>query len=339
MLSIVLLWISIYLTGMLLCKTGGEKETSQLWIHLTGFFFLFFSQGVVFTVAQFLEFSFSQACNFLLLWLAVVSLAAVPICRKELAVLPTRVKSRLIKGKGEPLYPVLAAWLLLGIFLVMCKGMVGNRQDALLETMQTSLVTDTINQVHPFTGQIMEQGVILSKRLLTLPFWYGGLQIWTGFSPQNTVWVWGSFFTIIFSLMAAAELVSLLFEGDSRKTGLFVCLMELLILSGDYIHSSAGYQLLFYGYSGEIIVGAVALPMLLCLLYRFFLPFLYPRDREGRKKQLGLWSVVFKLGMVVGSSLFLAPLLTGPVLLLTALVISLICFGGIYLVKKTWGST
>ncbi len=342
MLSIMVLWLAVYLTGMLLCKTGWEKGASQLWIHLTGFFFLFFIQGVVFTAAQLLGWSFGQACNVLAIFIGITSLLAFIICRKELVRLLTKVR-RLWKkeGSGEKrgLYYGLAGWLWLGIFLVLCSGMVGNRQDALLETMQTSLTTDTINQVHPFTGQPMELGVIFSRKLITLPFWYGALCEWSGFSPQNTVWVWGSFITITFSLMAFSELAALLFKREFKKTWLFALLLELLILSGDYFAGATGYRLLFYGYAGETIVGAVALPMLLTALCRLALPLLEAEEANREKERLGLPGAFLKLGMIFFASFFLAPVPWGPGLLAIGTILGAICLAGIWLIKKVHGAS
>ena len=337
MLSIVVLWLAVYLTGMLLCKTGREKGASQLWIHLTGFFFLFFIQGIVFTAAQFLGFGFGQACQLLAGLLAGISLLAAIICHRELAEKLAEAgrfwKKRRENGRG--LYYGLAGWLWLGIFLVLFSDVVGNRQDALLETMQTSLATDTINQIHPFTGQPMELGIILAKKILTLPFWYGALCQWTGFSPQDTVWVWGSFFTITFSLMAFSELAGLLFERNFKRTWLFAILLELLILSGDYFTGTAGYQLLFYGYTGETIVGAVALPMLLTLLYRLLAPLFQKEERFCQKRErLGLWSALLKLGMIFGAAFFLAPVLWGVGFLTIGAILFVICLAGAGLIKK-----
>lgn len=335
MLGIVVLWLAVYLTGILLCKTGWEKETSQLWIHLTGFFFLFLTQGIVFTAAQLLNWSFSQAWMILTGILGAVSFLALAVCRRELGRVMDKIKSlRKRKEKETGRYMALTAWLWLGIFLVLCIGMVGNRQDALLETMQTSLQTDTLNQIHPFTGMPMELGVIFSKKILTLPFWYGALCRWTGFSAQDTVWVWGSFFTITFSLMAFGELAGLLFKRDRKKTWLFMILLELLILSGDYFSGTAGYQLLFYGYAGETIVGAVALPMLLTVLYRLLAPFFQEEQFCPAKEGMSLWGAVLKLILIFGSSLFLAPLLWGPGILVVGVILFGLCLAGVRLIKK-----
>lgn len=335
MLGIVLLWLAVYLSGMLLCKIGREKETSQLWIHLTGFFFLFLVQGALFTIAQLLHWSFEKSAYILLAILCVSTVLSVLICRKELIKKIGNLKMMLTKKEKKSLHLWLIGWLWLGIFLVLCTGMTVNRQDALLETMQTTLLTDTMNEYHPFTGQPMALGVIFSRKILTLPFWYAAVCRWTGFSPQDTVWVWGSFLTITFSLLAFSELAGLLTKRDTRKNWLFVVLLELLILSGDYFSGASGYRLLFYGYSGETIVGMAALPMVISILYRLCLPLLHSREDESlQKERIGLWAALLKLGLILGASLFLAPLLWGPVLLLLAIILFAICLCIIRLIKR-----
>ena len=335
MLGIVWLWLAVYLSGMLISKLSGEKETSQLWIHLTGFFFLFFSQGTVFTIAQLLGWSFGQARNLLLFTLAAVSGGAVFVCKKELADLPAKIKRAFSREEGKSLYFALIGWLWVGILMVVSRGMVLNRQDALLETMQTTLLTDTMNRVHPFTGQTMELGVIFSRKIQTLPFWYAALQNWTGFSAQDTVWVCGSFFTITFSLLAFGELASLLFGRDFRKTLLFVCMMELLILSGDYFRGATGYRMLFYGYAGETIVGAVAIPAILIILYRLFAPYFHGQNTEAEARdRIGVWGAALQLGLVMAASVFLTSLFWGPVLLVITIILCLLCLGGVCLIRK-----
>ncbi len=326
MLGIVLLWLTVYLTGMLLCKIGGEKETSQLWIHLTGFFFLFLVQGVLFTGAQFLGLSFSKTSVILLVICAGCDLLGVLLCRREIGKTIIRIRSGWKQVGTNRLSAWLIGWLWIGVFLVLLSGLEGNRQDAVLETVQTTLQTDSINQFHPFTGRIMELGVIPSKKVLTLPFWYAALTRLTGFSAVDTVLVWGSFLTVTASLMAFTQLANLIMGRETRKNWLFVILLELLILSGDYVMSATGYRLLFYGYSGESIVGLVGIPMLLCVLYRLCIPLFQGRENRVRQEdQLGAWGGLVKLGLLFGASLFLAPIAWGPVLLMLGTVLFVIC--------------
>ena len=310
MISIVLLWVVIYLSGMLVCKIGLEKETSQLWMHLIGFFFLFFCQGVVFFAGQLVGWNFQQSRKVLEIILAVMSVFSVIICHKELGKLWNTIKGFSLKKIPYIRYGALIFWLFLGLVWVLATQTGGNRSDAMVETVQTTLLTNTMNQFHPFTRQPLELGVIMSRKLITLPFWYSSLSVWTGLAPVDTVWSLGSTMTVFFSLMAFGELAGLLFFRDFRKSWLLVVLMELMYFSGDYYIGAAGYRQLFYGYSGEVIVATVILPGVLCILYRFWGPILrsdFPKERE----EISWWGMMLELGICLGSCFFLTSVAWG----------------------------
>ena len=216
MLSIVLLWGVVYLSGMLICKIGMEKGTSWLWKHLVGFFFLFFCQGGLFFAGQMAGWSFEKSRQLLAAVLCVVSLVSVIVCRREIGKLLTAYKNFSFQKISYGRYRALAFWIFLLLIFVISSGTAGNRSDAMVETVQTTLMTDTMNEYHPFTKQPLEQGVILSKQWITLPFWYGALSVWTGLNAVDTVWSLGSILTLLFSLLAFGELAGLLFYRDFR---------------------------------------------------------------------------------------------------------------------------
>ena len=333
MLGVVLLWIVVYLSGMLVCKICGEKETSQLWKHLIGFFFLIFCQGIVFFGGQLLGWSFGKAGLILTLVLLFVSAVALLVCRKDIVKFFQRIRNFSIKKAEYPRHWALLIWLFLGIAWVVVTGTVTNRNDATVETVLTTLMTDSMNVYHPFTRRPFEAGVILSRKLITLPFWYSMLSVWTGFEAINTVWVLGTLITTVCSLLAFGELAGLLFFRDFKKTWLLIILMELLYLSGDYYVGSAGYRQLFYGYSGEVIVATIVIPCVLSLLYRFFgacLRMDFPVEQE----KISLWAMIVELGLCIGCCFFLVPLVWG----LYMVMISMILFGlsvlGVRFTKK-----
>lgn len=333
MLSIILLWCMVYLSGMLICKIGREKETSQMWKHLVGFFFLFFCQGIVFFAGQMLGWSFTKSKGILAGVLTGVSFLAVVVCFKEIRELLAKISSFSLKNLEFGRYKALVFWLFLGLIMVVTAGTTGNRNDAMIETIHTTLMTDTMNQYHPFTKQPLELGMILSKKIITLPFWYGSLSVWTGLSVADTVWSLGSLITILFSLMAFGELAGLLFFRDFRKCWLLTVLLELMYLSGDYYVGSAGYRQLFYGYSGEVIVAMVAVPCIFCILYRFFGVYLrydFPKEKEG----ISLWGLVLELGLCVGCCIFLTSMVWGILFVIIAVVLFLLSMAGVRLTKK-----
>lgn len=336
MLGIVLLWIVAYLSGMLVCKIGGEKETSQMWKHLIGFFFLIFCQGWVFFGAQMLGWSFRKAGMVLTVVLFGVSVFSLLLCRKELAVFLGELKSFSIKKIPYPRHQALLIWLFLGIVLVVAFGTVTNREDAVAETVVTTLMTDTMNQYHPFTKRPLEFGVILSRKIVTLPFWYSILSVWTGFEGVDTVWILGTLITTFCSLLAFGELAGLLFFRDFRKTWLLVVLLEFLYLSGDYYVGAAGYRQLYYGYSGEVIVATVIIPCVLCILYRFLGTYIRT-DFPVEKEKLNLWGMVLELGLCVGGCFFLIPMIWGLYMVVISIVLFSLSIIGVRLTKRKRG--
>ena len=336
MLGIVLLWIIVYLSGMLFCKIAGEKETSQLWKHLIGFFFLVFCQGIFFFLGQLWGWNFRKTAWLLTAFLGIVCCLSILICKKEVSKLFRKVKKIRLDKVTNGRYKALLLWLFIAMIFVVSFGTAGNRNDAMVETVQRTLLTDTMNQYHPFTGKPLELGVIMSKKIITLPFWYATLSLWTGLDGVTAVWVLGTLVTILMSLVAFAELGGLLFFRDFKKTWLLLLLLELLYLSGDYYVGSAGYRQLFYGYSGEVIVGVVVIPCVLSMLYRYMGPTMrvdFPLERE----QIHLWSLLLELGLCLGSCLFLTSLAWGIFMVMIAMVLFAISCVGVRMTKRKKG--
>lgn len=283
-----------------------------------------------------LGWSFRKAGMVLTVVLFGVSVFSLLLCRKELAVFLGELKSFSIKKIPYPRHQALLIWLFLGIVLVVAFGTVTNREDAVAETVVTTLMTDTMNQYHPFTKRPLEFGVILSRKIVTLPFWYSILSVWTGFEGVDTVWILGTLITTFCSLLAFGELAGLLFFRDFRKTWLLVVLLEFLYLSGDYYEGAAGYRQLYYGYSGEVIVATVIIPCVLCILYRFLGTYIRT-DFPVEKEKLNLWGMVLELGLCVGGCFFLIPMIWGLYMVVISIVLFSLSIIGVRLTKRKRG--
>jgi len=333
MLGIVLVWIVVYLSGMLFCKICGEKETSQLWKHLIGFFVLIFCQGTVFFTGQLLGWNFRQSGDILMVLFVFLCIVSVIWCKKELAEVLQAAKKFSFGKMKNGRYVALFFWLLMGIMFVIVTGTAGNRNDAMVETVQTTLMTNSMNQYHPFTRQPLELGVIMSKKLVTLPFWYSTLCLWTGMEAVDIVWGLGTLITVICSLLAFGELGGLLFFRNFKKTWLLLILMELLYMSGDYYIGSAGYRQLFYGYSGEVIVSAVLIPCIFCVLYRFCGSILR-EDFPVEKEKISIWGFILSMGLLVACSLFLTSYVWGIFMVVLSVILFVISIIGVRFTKK-----
>lgn len=329
MVSLVLLWAAAYLSGMLFCKMIGEKETSQMWKHLIGFFFLIFCQGCVFFAGQLLGWNFNKAGDTLLCLYVVICVLGIFVCRKEWMQMIKDRKGFSFSRITHKRHKALFLWLFLGLIFAVAAKAGMSRNDAMLEIVQTTLMTDSMNQYHPFTKVPLESGVILSKKIITLPFWYSVLSVWTGFDALVIVRIVGTLITFVFSFLAFGELGRLLFFDDFRKTWLLLVFMELLYLSGDYYMGAEGYRQLYYGYSGEVITVSVILPCVICMLYRFLGSFLR-KDFPKEKEKIKPISLIAQLGLCISCCFFLTSYVWGAALIFVAAcvcVISIICAG------------
>lgn len=314
MLALILLWVVVYLSGILICKIGGEKETSHLWIHLTGFFFLIFFQGVVFFLAQLFGAEFSKGRNFLAVGLLITSLFSLLICRKEIG----RSMEKIRKFRPEKKFHLsLLLWLFAGLLWIMVSQRMIPRTDGIAETAAITLQTNTLNQYHPFTHEPLHSGVILTRKVITLPFLYAAISSWTGWDPAITVRVAGTAICLIFSMTAFAYLGHLLFYGNKNHMYLLLILIEFLYLSGDYHPSMDAYRQLYQGYSGELITAMVLLPAVIITLYRltgFWLREDFPKEKEGIEGG----RAVLSLGLIFAGSLFLTTVTWGILMLFLA---------------------
>ena len=294
-----------------------------MWVHLTGFFFLFFSQGLVFVPAQFLGLSFSAARDGLALVYLLISLAGVIFCHKDINEDINKIKSYK-KGTGEIYgrYISLIICLFVGLIWVIMVYAGGGRNDAVTETAAVTVLTDSMNKYHPFTHELLEVGMIFSKKLITLPFWYAALSQWTGFSVISTVQILGSSICLLFSLMAFAGLGRILFEKDFFRISLLIVFMEFLYLSGDYYMGSEAYRQLYYGYSGEMIVASVVIPVIITVLYRFMGRVLR-NDFSIEKEGISLPGAILMISMGGGMALFLTSFVWGvlPVIIVIFLFV------------------
>lgn len=330
MLAIILLWVVVYLSGILICKIEGEREASQLWIHLTGFFFLIFLQGVIFLVVQLLDWNFSKGRDLLAACFFVTSLVSLIFCHKEVRNNIDRIKNNQIEKKR---HLSLLLWLFLALLWIIISQRTVAGADAIVETTAITLHTDTLNKYHPFTHQPLYSGIIFSRKLITLPFLYSAISSWTGIDPETTVRVLGTSFSLLFSFIAFAYLGKLLFHDNKNHTYLLLIMMEFLYLSGDYDSSMDIYRQLYQGYSGEVIVALVLLPAVITILYRLT-GFLLREDFHRKEQGIETGTAMISLSLCFAASIFLTTITWGVFMLLLSLFLYGITAGIILWMKR-----
>ena len=313
-----------YLAGYSCKSILRWKETNQIETYLIGFFLLFFLQAVIFIPFVWLGKSLTDAVSVLYLTalvlvvlFALFLLAGLISRRKKDAETTVKVPWR----KTDRAYLLLMVLVFLLVLLRMALGMDLLRDDIVLETVLSTIQSDTLFETHPLTGRIMEAGMISSKKIITYPLFYAGIVQMTGMEAGIFLYFVMGVMTMICSYYAYALLFSQVTYPARSKMYIFWIVFGLLVLAGDYHTGVISYKLLYQGYEGNTICFGVILPYLLYLIASW-----YKKESEEEKNTLGnrlMYITKIALGLVV--SVLMTGLGSGFVFLFMAIVIAGIC--------------
>ena len=285
-LGIILLFILPFAVGTVCKSILRWKETNQIETYLIGFFFLFFLQAVVFIPFVWLGKSLSAAVEvlyilaLLLVFLFVLCMGIHAMSRRKKG---TEQVTKQPWKKTDRVCFLMMLLVFLLILLRMVLGMNLLREDIVLETVLTTMQTDSLYVTHPLTGQVMEAGMISSKKILTSPLFYAGVVQMTGVDAETFLYFVMGVMTLLCSYYASALLFSQVSSNTRSKRYIFWIIMGMLILSGDYHSSVISYKLLYQGYEGNTICFAVILPYLLYLIVGW-----YKKESEEEKNTFGI---------------------------------------------------
>lgn len=255
LIAIVLGIIAFFVGNLIITIEQRRKESSWAEYYLTGFFSIFLFQGLCFFGATILGVSFEIVSAFVLGGLGFAALVGLFCFRKQ-----KKVREKIQYDKA--MYLINGCFLLL-IFVIIMQYTVGTRNDAFLETVQASVISDNMNTIHPLTGTIYQQGLILSKKIITLPLFYAAIANVFHVDAMELVYGCGSMITVTLIFALATCYSNLFFETKLRIKQMFLFLVLLLMVSGDYALTSIGTRIFNYGYRGEILITFLAIPYLI----------------------------------------------------------------------------
>lgn len=314
LLGVLFLMLVPFLMGIVINEIGRKRETNQIETYLSGFFFLFFVQGVVFFGGITFHLSFGQtvlAMSGISLLLSFLGVLLIIWKRKKYFEKITLFKEIVRSPQERGLCFSFLLILVAQIFSIV-RFMPNVRDDIMLETVITTITTDTMYQYHPLTGALMELGMIGSKKIITLPLWYSYLSEVFQITPAITIYVFGTIFTLLLSYCAFGCVFHAFLLKNRHKVLMALNFLGLLYLAGDYYVMAMGYRQLYYGYTGEVICVSVMIPYLIYTMYH---------------KGQNYFLIVIKVLLCLFASIFIAPLGTGAVhLILVVCVLLLIDF-------------
>ena len=331
-IGVILLFILPLAAGTVCKGILRWKETNQIETYLIGFFFLFFMQGVIFVPCVFVGLSFQVACTMLLAAvLGLTTLGFIMILWNKLRskkAADSEEKKKLPWRKGDKFMYAIMMVIFVLLVVRMILGLDLLRDDIVLETVNTTLQTDTMYTYHPLTGMMMDGGMIASKKIVTLPLFYAAIAKLTGMIPYQLLYLVVNIWVMTCSYYACMLLFAKVTTITRGKIYAYWVVYGLLLLAGDYHEGALTYRLLYQGYEGATICFGVLMPYLLYVILSW-----YRQESDEEKTTWGM-RIMFclKIALVFATSMVITGLGTGFLFLFITGGVAAVCC----LLKSIW---
>ena len=140
--------------------------------------------------------------------------------------------------------------------------------DMTLETVNTFISTDAFYSVNPLTGAAYTQGLPSRIKILCLPSLYSFFV--KTFHMNSAIVMWRGIPAMVFlyAVSAYKNLADVIFAGSEKKRNLFMLLVAVAFLMGDYLYGVDGFLLLESGFRAVAVRGLVLLPYTVSLVLR-----------------------------------------------------------------------
>ena len=272
---VLFITVTPYVLGHCIHKFIDKKRKGSIYQYLLGVFsFLCFFQMFHMAAIQ-LSWSFSQLTTYFTISLAVVILIFVILFRKSLLSVFSKGFQGKIWANMKPKQMV--GWVILAVILMtQCLYIIMQEpyqtEDMSKEIILTTIYTDSIYQVHPLTGKVLEVGITPIGKLNSLPILYSVLVQVFALDVNQFLYVVIPIWTLLLSYFACYILAQLFLEaGQNQKETskdlgyipafLIAFGMVSLIQSGSVY--SVLFRQLFEGWSGTSIVTMAIYPFFL----------------------------------------------------------------------------
>lgn len=287
-LTAILILIPIFL-GLFFFRIVGIREQNNKLTYLCGTLLLFSMFEVVGVVSVKQNYSLTKMTSIFISICAVLILAAVFICRKELMLFCSRI---LCTKKNSYILVALFILLLLSALIFVPY----DSKDILKETVGTTVYSDTLYQVNPLTGQEMINGMYPINQICTWPLLMASMVKITQCDIATVTDYAVPIFTIILHLTVVG-----LWAQKLVKPKLFMIIYCTFLIGAGNIKGQFTFLLLHRGYWGNTILLCVILPFLFYLLYT------WKNEKSNNKKPI-FYANLISLLAIIGSSLMLANL-------------------------------
>lgn len=273
-LLILFLLFVPFLTGQPICKILNRGGKGMVDIYICGVMTLFAISGVLHLFVMLTNSSFSYYIK-----LYPIIVFTIAIMGAVLTVFDVK------KNKAEAsvktwLSVFWSSWfknrelLMLGVLnlvvMLMCVTRIITGEpdvtgDFTLETIRTTLQTDSIYQFNSFTGKLIEEGMPIRQQILTLPFFQLFLSVFFVIEINTVLYKIFPCFVFLWGLLVYGRLAGILFVKQKKRQILFMFIVNFMLLVGDYARMTPASLVIHQGFTGYAICAHVIIPFVIYL--------------------------------------------------------------------------
>lgn len=237
--------------------------------YICGVMTMFAISGVLHLFVMFTNRSFSDYLKFYPIIVIIPAIIGVILTVMDIKRNNTEfsVKARIIaffrswfKSKELQIFGslTLIAILLCVVRIIACAPDVTG--DFTLETIRTTLQTDSIYQYNSLTGQVLEEGMPIRQQILTLPFFQAFLSVF--FNVEVTLILYKIFpcYTLFLTLLVYSRFAGTLFLKQKEHQMIFMFIISFMLLVGDYAYAAPAALMLHQGFTGNAMCAGVIIP-------------------------------------------------------------------------------
>lgn len=177
---------------------------------------------------------------------------------------------------------VQGAWVVFALLVAVQIVQIGTQEaiypggDLTAETVESMLTTNSFYQVNPMTGHAYTAGVPSRLKILCLPTLYASICQILHLSAEVVVWKMVPILVLLGSYLAYHILAKIFWRNNAKGRAVFMVLVALIFLCGDYLYGMDGFGVMHGGYRGVTIRGCILLPYVfgLCLRKKWLTAFL-----------------------------------------------------------------
>jgi len=242
--------------------------------YISGFLTLIVMSGVIQLVAIILDYSFKWYCNTLLIASSFMGLVGLILS----AMLQTYPIKDIRRNFNERLKAINRNSNSFGLFLIgfLFAALLGRilltssslEGDFTLETINTSLATNTIYKYNSLTGAFIEGGMPIRQQILTLPILMGFFSNVFGIEATTIVLKIFPCVVALLCFLVCHRIGDILYPDAFEKRVIFVGIFAFMMLVGDYAAKSPAYLLIYQGFGGYAFLTNVCLPYLFTAFLR-----------------------------------------------------------------------